>query len=504
MRCKMKINVLPKFDASQEVLVFGAFEEEKSNYDSISKQLTSELCELEKNKIFIKKFGQIYTTRMPNLNYKLIVIVGLGKKKEITLERLRKALGKSVKKVKENYFINFTTDLPDLVKNNFSAELIGRATAEGLLLGNYGFIKYLAKEKQDKKKSLSSVSIQWTSPSQSSSSSTFEIGLKVGRIIAESTNYVRDLVNEPASIVTSFFMEEQARQLASTNPKIKIKVLNEPELKKLGMGAMLGVNAGSENPPKLIILEYNNDGKEKPIAFVGKGITFDSGGYNLKPLNYIEDMKCDMAGSAAVLGTIKAAAELGIKKNLIGVLAMCENMISGHAQHPGDIVKAYNGLTIEIGNTDAEGRLVLADALAYTEKTYTPHIIIDLATLTGACIMALGYFTVAIISRDEGLIASLKSVGESSGDRVWPLPFFEEYQDAMEGDISDLNNMATKKYHAGSITAGVFLNKFVTDKTKWAHLDIAGSAYWTFEGDYNQKGATGSGVRLLSYFLLNQ
>ena len=494
----MKINVLPKFDSCQDALVLGVFEEDKTNYSSLSKQLSRELADLEKNKIFTKKFGQIYTTRMPYLDYKRIILVGLGKKKEMTLERLRKLLGKAVSKVKCNKLDSFTTNLPHLVKDDFTAELLGRATAEGLILANYSFIKYLAKDKQEKKKSLVSVSIQWDS-----SSTSFGKGLKTGRVIAESANYVKDLVNEPASVVTSIFMEKQARKLASKHSKLKIRVLNKPELKKLGMGAMLGVNAGSDKPPKLIIFEYNNGGKEKPIAFVGKGITFDSGGYNLKPTRYIEDMKCDMAGSAAVIGTIKVAAELGIKKNIIGVMGMCENMVSGSAQRPGDIVKAYNGLTIEIGNTDAEGRLVLADALAYTEKKYKPQVMVDLATLTGACVMALGYFTAAVITKDEGVSSSLQAAGKSSGDRVWPLPFFEEYHDAMDGEISDLNNISTKKYGAGSITAGVFLSKFVTDKTKWAHLDIAGSAYWEFAGDYLQKGGTGSGVRVLSYYLLD-
>lgn len=204
------------------------------------------------------------------------------------------------------------------------------------------------------------------------------------------------------------------------------------------------------------------------------------------------------------MAAIKVAAELKVKKNLLGVMPLCENMVDATAQHPGDIVKAFNGKTIEIGNTDAEGRLILCDALAYTEAKYAPEVMIDLATLTGACVVALGYYAAGVVGTDAELLKKLEEAGTDSGDRVWPLPFFEEYQDWMDGTITDLNNCSQKGkgYEAGSITAGVFLGKFV-EKAKWAHVDIAGSAYWCVDGPYLTKGATGSGVRLLSYYLLN-
>ena len=223
----------------------------------------------------------------------------------------------------------------------------------------------------------------------------------------------------------------------------------------------------------------------------------------MKQNRYIEEMKDDMAGAGAVLGTIKAAAELGIKKHLIGVMPLCENMVNGGAQRPGDIVKAYNGKTIEIGNTDAEGRLILADALAYTEDKYKPEIIVDLATLTGACVVALGYYAAGLMGKDEKLLEEIKTAGAESGDRAWILPFYEDFQDWMDGTITDLNNCETKGkgYEAGSITGGVFLSKFV-DKTRWAHLDLSG-AFWPISNEYLDKGATGSGVRILTYYLLN-
>ena len=250
------------------------------------------------------------------------------------------------------------------------------------------------------------------------SSVSFTAGITSGKIIAETTNFIRDLVNEPTNVVNSEYLEKVAKRIAGEYHNVKLKVLDKSELQKEGMGALLGVNAGSKSPPKLLLLEYHGSKNGKYTALVGKGITFDSGGYNLKPTRYIEDMKTDMAGAAAVMGTIKIAAELKLKKNLVAAMPLCENMVDANAQRPGDIVKAYNGKTIEIGNTDAEGRLVLCDALAYTEKNYAPEVMIDLATLTGACVVALGYYAAGVVGKDEELLQKLKIAGVSSGDKV--------------------------------------------------------------------------------------
>ena len=276
-------------------------------------------------------------------------------------------------------------------------------------------------------------------------------------------------------------------------------------MKKDGLGSLIGVSQGSDQPPKLIFLEYRGGGEDPVTAIVGKGITFDSGGYNIKPTGYMEDMKSDMAGAAAVLGAMRTISQLGLKRNVLGVIPTCENMVSGGAQRPGDIVRAYNGKTIEITNTDAEGRLILADAIAYTEAKYNPSVIIDLATLTGACIVALGYHAAAVITNDLVLSSALIQAGEESGDRLWPLPFFDEYQDTMDGTISDLRNTSGKGRggEGGAITAAVFISKFV-DKARWAHLDIAGPAYLNDASGYNQKGATGYGVRLLTYYFMRR
>lgn len=496
----MKITMSREMDKKQEVLFLGLFEEDTDNYKSLSEELAKELEEAMERKAFSRKFGEVYSTKLSHLPYKKVMVLGLGAKKEFDVEKLRQASGKMVAATKCASYGSLFTNVVEKARSleHFNPEMLGRAAAEGLLLANYNFTKYLAKDKQEKKKPLSVVSVQWTAAPAS-----FAVGLTTGRVIAECANMIRDLVNEPASVVNSEYLEKAARQIVSEYSAVKLKVLNKAELQKEGMGALLGVNAGSKNPPKLLLLEYQGSKKGKYTALLGKGITFDSGGYNLKPTKYIEDMKTDMAGAAAVMGTIKVAAELKLKKNLIAVMPLCENMVDASAQRPGDIVKAYNGKTIEIGNTDAEGRLVLCDALAYTEKNYAPEVMIDLATLTGACVVALGYYAAGIMGKDKELLQKLQDAGMASGDRVWPLPFFDEYQDWMDGTISDLNNISQKGkgYEAGSITAGVFLSKFV-EKAKWAHVDIAGSAYWAVDGAYFMKGATGSGVRLLSYYLM--
>ena len=496
----MKIIVGLDFDVTKDALVYGLFEDDLTI--DFNTELSSELKSVLKKKIFAPTFGESYCTRISGLSFQKVFLLGLGKKKELTLERLRRALGKSVKLVKGVMLESFTTNIAAVIFHTglFSEEILGQAVAEGLLLGNYSFTRYLSSEKLLKKKIITSVAVQWKG-----NSATFEKGLRRGIVIAESTNFAKDLANEPAGVVTPAYLEEVALKIADEY-KLKITVLHQEELLKEGLNALQGVGVGSTISPRLIILEYNgckDAGKNLRIALVGKGITFDSGGYNLKMTNYIETMKYDMAGAGAVLGVLKAAAQLGLEKNIIGVIPTCENLVSGSAQKPGDIVRAYNGKTIEITNTDAEGRLILADALSYTEAKYNPSIMVDVATLTGACVVALGYYAAGLMGKDRELLKGLTSAGDASGDRVWEMPFYDEYQDWMDGSISDLRNTTgrCKGYEGGSILGGVFLSKFVS-KAKWAHLDIAGTGFLVEEGDYVQKGATGAGVRVLMYWLI--
>ncbi len=492
----MRIDIRDGFDTKAEGLVLGLFNDDKLFPQN--PELAAEVKQAMDKKIFETEFGKTYQTRITNGLYRRILVVGLGKKEELTLDRVRRALAKLAAFSREHKFEAVTTDLLELIiaAKKLDIKDAARAAAEGIILASYGFKKYVNDEKK-KNNTLKEVSLK-----VSGDKTAIIAGLKEGEIIANATNYVKDIVNEPANVVNPEYLENEARMLAK-NKSIKLQVLHKKDLEKEGLGAFLGVSHGSDHEPRLIILQYNNNPKEKPTAIVGKGITFDSGGYDIKPAGQFADMKCDMSGAGAVLGTIRTASMLNLKRNIIGVIPATENLINGHAQKPGDIVTAYNGKTIEIENTDAEGRLILADAISYVEKNYVPETIIDLATLTGACVVALGYYASGIMSNNEHLSRELVDAGFKSYDRVWPLPFFEEYQDNMDGDISDLKNMSVKGKgrEAGAITAAVFLSKFV-DKAKWAHIDIAGPAFLAEAKDYNQKYASGAGVRLLTYYLM--
>jgi len=416
-------------------------------------------------------------------------LFGIGKESEINRESVRKVAGSisnySLANKIQEFIINSEVSK---VSNFHSVESI----TEGILLGQYRFDKY----KTESKTKLKQVSILTNSKENG-----LDKIIKESTIICNSTNYVRDLQTENADVATPLYLEKQARDIAKKQ-KLKIKVLDEKTLKKMGAGLILAVGKGSKYPPRIIILEYKGNPKSKEkLAIVGKGITFDSGGINLKPTGYIETMKTDMSGAATVLGTIQAAAKLKLKKNLIAVVSTAENAIGSAAYKPGDIFKSLSGKTVEIGNTDAEGRLVLADALTYIEKNLKPSKIIDVATLTGAVIVALGDYVAGMTSTDSKMISSLKEAGENTHERVWELPLYKDYINEVKSDIADFNNMNYGR-NAGCIMAAAFLSKFV-EKTPWTHLDIAGTSWLDKPRDYYQKGATGFGVRLLIEYLKN-
>jgi leucyl aminopeptidase len=307
----------------------------------------------------------------------------------------------------------------------------------------------------------------------------------------------RDLVSHPGNIVTTGYLAETAHELATRHGLI-CKIIERDELERLGMNALLAVGKGSVEPQRLIVLEYRGAGeKVRPVVLVGKGITFDSGGISIKPGAGMEEMKTDMAGSAAVLGAISAAAGLKLPINLIGIIPTAENMPDGKAYKPGDVITSMSGTTIEITNTDAEGRLVLCDALHYA-LSYKPSVMIDLATLTGACVVALGHEASGLMGNEQHVVDALKKAGEVTGERVWELPVWDSYGEAMKSDIADLKNAGSRD--GGSITAGWFLKQFVGN-THWAHLDIAGTAWSDKARPYCPKGATGVGVRLLIEYL---
>ena len=314
--------------------------------------------------------------------------------------------------------------------------------------------------------------------------------------ILEGIKYTKDLVSEPGNILHP---DEYAKRLLKLKKiGLKVKVYNQKELKKLGMGALLGVGQGSVRGSYLVTLEWNgNRSKSKPLAFVGKGVCFDTGGYSLKPARFMEDMTYDMAGSAAVVGLMKTLALRKATVNAVGVVGLVENMVSGNAQRPGDIVKSYSGKTIEVLNTDAEGRLVLADALTFTEKKFRPKFIIDLATLTGAIIVSLGSEYGGLFSNNDKLSNELIDAGEKTDEKLWRMPLHKNFDKLMDSKNADMQNI-NYVGGAGSTTAAQFLQRFILNKTPWAHLDIAGMAFSKYGGALNSSGATGYGVRLLN------
>ena len=321
-------------------------------------------------------------------------------------------------------------------------------------------------------------------------------GLEQGLAVAHGVSLARDLGNLPGNVCTPAYLAEQAREVAKRY-RMKITVLEREDMEKLGMGALLSVAAGSAQPPKLIVLEHRSGPRsQRPVALVGKGITFDTGGISLKPASEMDEMKFDMCGAASVLGTIKAAAEMKLPVNVVGLIPTSENMPGGRATKPGDIVTTMSGQTVEVLNTDAEGRLILCDALTYAER-FEPVAVVDIATLTGACVIALGHVASGLFANDDALARELLAAGELACDRAWRMPLWDEYQEQLKSNFADFANIGGRP--AGSVTAACFLARF-TKKFKWAHLDIAGTAWKSGK----EKGASGRPVPLLTQFLVNR
>ncbi len=423
-----------------------------------------------------------------------VALLGLGDKEKITVEKLRRAYsaiaqkGQKVKATTMNIIVPHIESLEDID--------VARGISEGILLTNYAFEK-LQKEKikDESKVLLEKVTLVGANKKELEAAQKFAT-------IAEAVYMARDLVNGNADDVTPQILADVARSLAKKNAKIKTTVFDLKRIQKEKMGLLLAVNRGSNREPAFIIVEYKGNPKSKDhTVVVGKGITYDTGGLNLKPTGSMETMKCDMSGAACALGTIRAAASLGLKVNLTAVIPSTENSIGSNSYKPGDVYTSYLGKTVEIGNTDAEGRLVLADALAYTVKNLKPTRIIDFATLTGAIVIALGEETTGLFSNDDHLAESLTRAGNETFERVWRLPLYEEYRKQLDSSIADINNTGGRE--AGSITAAHFLQEFV-GKTPWAHLDIAGTAFLKKSRfGYRPQHGTGVGVRLMIQLLKN-
>ena len=437
--------------------------------------------------------GKANSTRLIHTLGKLpaerLLLVGLGTKAGLNGERLRQAAGNAVQSLRQARVASFATVLH--LAGDPAAAL--EAVTEGTLLGSYAFDQYKTKDR-DERFSIEQMTLLLPKGTPAAAHKA-----RIGRseTICQGVRLARDLVSQPGNVATPGYLAETARGLAGSHG-LACRIYEQDEMAQLGMNALIGVGKGAAEAPRLIVLEHRGAGaRKRPVVLVGKGITFDSGGISIKPGAGMEEMKTDMAGAAAVLGTMAVAARLQLPVNVMGIIPTAENMPDGNAYKPGDVLTSMSGTTIEITNTDAEGRLILCDALHFARQ-FKPAAMIDLATLTGACVVALGHEASGLMGNNQRLVDSLRASGERCGERLWPLPLWDEYGEVMKSDIADLKNAGSRD--GGSITAGWFLKQFV-GTIPWAHLDIAGTA-WSDKGrPCCPKGATGIGVRLLIEYL---
>jgi leucyl aminopeptidase len=430
---------------------------------------------------------------LPEIRAQRVIVGGLGKIGELDRETLRKFAGKYVKRGIESGLSSLAIVVPESQKIEMETPLRVEALMEGAFLANHVFLKY-KNEKKTKPLRRIGFLVEPDGADKMKGLASRVSTICGGTILA------RDWVNIPSNDKPPL---QFAKSVASQAGKHHLahRLLDEKELKQKKFGAMLAVAAGSSSKPCLLILDHKPAKAGETIALVGKGVTFDSGGLNIKTGPTMAQMKADMSGAAAVAATLITAARLKYKKRIVGLIPLVENMISGEATRPGDIIRSYAGKTVEIGNTDAEGRLILIDAIAYAIKTYHPDILIDMATLTGACLMALGEKIAGVFTSDDELANSILECGEKTHERCWRLPLPEDYKDLLKSDYADINNLPSTRW-GGAITAALFLSEF-TEGTRWAHIDIAGPAFLKKENSYGVPGGTGFGVRLLTELLGN-
>ena len=439
------------------------------------------------------KLGQTLLAHdLPNLKAERVLLVGTGKDSELSDRQLRKVIAAVYGVLKGLGGSDAVLALHDLRVKDRDAYGKTRLMVESLADGGYQFDRFKS-QKAD-----ASALKKLTLLSDKASLAEVTRAAQQAQAIAAGMAYTKDLGNLPPNLCHPSYLAEEAKALGKAYNNLKVEILDEKQLKTLGAGAFLAVAQGSEQPPRMIVLHYQGGKKsEKPFALVGKGITFDTGGISIKPSASMDEMKYDMCGAASVFGTLKAVLEMQLPINLVCLLACAENMPSGRATRPGDIVTTMSGQTVEILNTDAEGRLVLCDTLTYAER-FKPQAVIDIATLTGACIVALGSNVSGLMGNNQELVEQILAAGKSADDRAWQLPLFDEYQEQLDSPFADIANIGGPK--AGTITAGCFLSRF-TKNYHWAHLDIAGTA-WVSGG--KDKGATGRPVPMLTQYLLDR
>lgn len=499
----MEVQVVAKAlqEAETEVLVLTVFEDELDKLDYLSgldEQLGGKLSRMTSSGEIQGKYREFTLLHVDGIGPKRLLIMGLGKRKDFSLDRIRSIAANSARYARR---INVREmAIHDFSHCSVSPGECAEALVEGVILGMYRFDKYKTKKK-NAEKLLQKIKIIAQSEE---AVAALTKSADTGKNLAESANFVRDLVNEPANYMHPIRFAECAQEVADKHG-IAIQILGPEDLEKESMGLHLAVAKGSDQPPRLVIMKYEGNPGGKTIGIVGKGITFDTGGYDVKPSQGMLRMYGDMAGAAATLGAMNAIAAEKLKVNVVAAMPLAENMINGKAYRPSDILTSMSGKTVEMMNTDAEGRLVMADALTYIQKYHDPDVLLDIATLTGAVIIALGRTVSGVLTNEDDLYHRLFQAGEYTGERVWRLPLYEEYRSQLVSDVADIESVGGRS--AGTITAAVFLKEFVDADRPWAHIDIAGTSMMEEEiaryvkNPYLPKeGGTGTGTRLLYHF----
>ncbi len=484
-----------------DALIVAHFEAEKGekpkttkSIDALDKRLEGLISASLSSGEFTGKQNQVLLLHTQKMKSPRLILVGLGKPSEFVPDKVRQAAGIGATAAR-SAGSKSAAFLLDSFEGKTARQELARLIAEGATLSLYEFKKY--KMKDEEAKELAKLSILTEGDAKE-----LKAGAETGEILADSANIARDICNGPGNYTTPEALAEKAKEFAKKYG-FSCKVLEKKEIEREKMGGLLSVSSGSHQPPVFIVLEYSHGRKAAPIVLIGKGITFDSGGVSIKPSRDMDKMKDDKGGACAVLGAFVAVARMKLPVSIVGLIPATENMPGGSAARPGDIVKSQSGKTIEIITTDAEGRVVLADALSYSAR-FKPRAIIDLATLTGACVVALGYEASGLMGNDTALLKQLIAAGEKSGERVWRLPTWKEYAEYNKSEVADIKNSGSRgSSEAGTITAAKFLEFFVPEKTPWAHIDIAATVMNDRPKPYFGLGATGVGVRLLAEFLTN-
>jgi len=482
-----------------DCLIVGVFESRKLSAAAASIDTAAQgfITEVLKHGDMDGKLGaSLLLHSVPGILSVRVLLVGLGKEREFKETDYRKAVSASIKALAKTGVTTVASFLAEIAvkKQDVSWKVAQLVEVASDSVYRFDQMKgKAAKEDNAKPKGITHLVI---SVLERSEIKLAEAGLKQGLAISSGVHFAKDLGNLPPNVCTPTYLADQAKALAKTHG-LQVQVLDRAEMEKLGMGSFLGVAQGSVQPPKLIVLQHKKGKKtQKPVVLVGKGITFDTGGISLKPGAEMDEMKYDMCGAASVLGTFKAIAEMGLPLNVVGIIPTCENMPDANAIRPGDVLTSMSGQTIEVLNTDAEGRLILCDALTYAER-FEPDAVVDIATLTGACVIALGHHASGLFSNKDSLARELLQAGDDAADRAWHMPLWEDYQPQLDSNFADMANIGGRA--GGSITAACFLSRY-TKKYDWAHLDVAGTAWKSGK----EKGSTGRPVPLLTQFLIHR